>query len=85
MADTKQYIIGTSDQAGKLKHKDYIEWVDSETGFVVKAPGTTSTDKANGDIITTSSNLSELSSTRIYDAIDTEWAPYKIKNFSNGT
>ena len=51
MADTKQYIIGTSDQAGKLKHKDYIEWVDSETGFVVKAPGTTSTDKANGDIL----------------------------------
>ena len=83
MADTKQYIIGTSDQAGKLKHKDYIEWVDSETGVVIKAPGTTSTDKANGDIITTSSNLSELSSTRIYDAIDIEWAPYKINNFSN--
>ena len=44
MADTKQYIIGTSDQAGKLKHKDYTEWVDSITGTVVKAPGTSSTD-----------------------------------------
>ena len=85
MADTKQYIIGTSDQAGKLKHKDYTEWVDSITGTVVKAPGTSSTDKANGTIISLASNLDELENTRIYDAIDIEWAPYKIKHYNNGS
>ena len=78
MADTKQYIIGTSDQAGKLKHKDYTEWVDSSTGTVVKSNSTSSADKAQGTLVTTASNLSHNSNTRIFDAIDIEWAPYKI-------
>lgn len=78
MADTKQYIVGTSDQAGKIKHKDYTEWVDSVNGKVVKSNSTSSADKANGTIITEASNLLHNSNTRIFDAIDIEWAPYKI-------
>ena len=78
MTDTKQYIVGTADQAGKIKHKDYTEWVDSSTGTVVKSNSTSSADKAQGTLVTTASNLSHNSNTRIFDAIDIEWAPYKI-------
>ena len=84
MASTGQYIVGTADQAGKVKHKDYREWVDSTTGTVVQAPGTTSANKANGTIITVSSALLEESTTRHIDAIDIEWAPYRI-NYQDTT
>lgn len=84
MASTGQYIVGTADQAGKVKHKDYREWVDSSTGTVVQAPGTTSANKANGTIITVSSALLEESTTRHIDAIDIEWAPYRI-NYQDTT